>query len=57
MAHYRLCSADAIKGLAVVDAHIRRRMRARKSGSVRRAVEQSIAPTRRLEQRVALGCR
>jgi group II intron reverse transcriptase/maturase len=28
MAHYRLCSADAIKGLGVVDAHIRRRIRA-----------------------------
>jgi hypothetical protein len=83
MARYRLCSADAIKGLGVVDAHIRRRIRAiivrqkkrprfllrhllalevgrsaaagaaycgrgaRKSGSVRGAVEQSIAPTRR----------
>jgi RNA-directed DNA polymerase len=28
MAHYRLCSADAIKGLRVIDAHIRRRIRA-----------------------------
>jgi RNA-directed DNA polymerase len=28
MAHYRLCSADAIKGLGVLDAHIRRRIRA-----------------------------
>ena len=28
MAHYRLCSGDAIKGLGVVDAHIRRRIRA-----------------------------
>ena len=28
MAHYRLCSDDAIKGLGVVDAHIRRRIRA-----------------------------
>jgi hypothetical protein len=24
MAHYRLCSADAIKALGVLDAHIRR---------------------------------
>jgi RNA-directed DNA polymerase len=28
MAHYRLCSDDATKGLGVVDAHIRRRIRA-----------------------------
>jgi group II intron reverse transcriptase/maturase len=28
MAHYRLCSADAIKGSGVIDAHIRRRIRA-----------------------------
>jgi len=28
MAHYRLCSVDAIKGLGVLDAHIRRRIRA-----------------------------
>ena len=28
MAHYRLCSPDAIKGLGVLDAHIRRRIRA-----------------------------
>jgi RNA-directed DNA polymerase len=28
MAHYRLCSDDAIKGLDVLDAHIRRRIRA-----------------------------
>jgi RNA-directed DNA polymerase len=28
MAHYRLCSPDAVKGLGVLDAHIRRRIRA-----------------------------
>jgi RNA-directed DNA polymerase len=28
MAHYRLCSEDAIKGLGVIDAHIRRWIRA-----------------------------
>lgn len=28
MAHYRLCTPDAAKGLSVVDAHIRRRLRA-----------------------------
>jgi RNA-directed DNA polymerase len=28
MAHYRLCSPDAVKGLGVFDAHIRRRIRA-----------------------------
>jgi RNA-directed DNA polymerase len=28
MAHYRLCSADVTKGLGVIDAHIRRRIRA-----------------------------
>ena len=28
MAHYRLCTPDAVKGLGVVDAHTRRRIRA-----------------------------
>jgi len=28
MAYYRLCSPDAVKGLGVLDAHIRRRIRA-----------------------------
>jgi RNA-directed DNA polymerase len=28
VAHFRLCTAEAIKGLRAIDAHIRRRLRA-----------------------------